>query len=36
MKSNTGQDFWRWQTMNPHGYRTSLKNGITEYLNNAS
>ncbi|XP_018368291.1 PREDICTED: UDP-glucose 4-epimerase 5-like [Trachymyrmex cornetzi] len=30
------QDFWTWQTMNPHGYRTSLKNGTTEHLNNTS
>lgn len=30
------EDFWRWQTMNPHGYRPSLKNGIIEHLNNTS
>ncbi|XP_077274482.1 UDP-glucose 4-epimerase isoform X2 [Temnothorax americanus] len=30
------QDFWRWQTMNPYGYRTSIKNGTTEHLNNTS
>ncbi|XP_006622605.1 UDP-glucose 4-epimerase-like [Apis laboriosa] len=27
------EDFWRWQTMNPHGYRNSIKNGINEYIN---
>ncbi|XP_003488377.1 UDP-glucose 4-epimerase-like isoform X2 [Bombus vosnesenskii] len=27
------EDFWRWQTMNPHGYRNSVKNGISEHVN---
>ncbi|OAD60499.1 putative UDP-glucose 4-epimerase [Eufriesea mexicana] len=27
------EDFWRWQTMNPHGYRNSIKNGISEHVN---
>lgn len=31
MTINTGQDFWRWQVMNPHGYRTSIKNDINEH-----
>ncbi|XP_072765764.1 UDP-glucose 4-epimerase [Anoplolepis gracilipes] len=30
------QDFWRWQAMNPHGYRTSIKNCINEHLNNTN
>lgn len=24
------RDFWRWQSMNPHGYRSNVKNGNSE------
>lgn len=27
---NLGEDFWRWQSMNPHGYRSCVKNGNSE------
>ncbi|XP_017876674.1 UDP-glucose 4-epimerase-like [Ceratina calcarata] len=30
------EDFWRWQQMNPHGYRTPVKNGINEHINGTS
>ncbi|KAG7199147.1 hypothetical protein KM043_018036 [Ampulex compressa] len=27
------EDFWRWQSMNPNGYRTLIKNGVNEHIN---
>ncbi|XP_046816625.1 UDP-glucose 4-epimerase-like [Vespa crabro] len=33
---NKGEDFWRWQTMNPYGYRAPIKNGIHNHVNNTT